>query len=191
MLIESCLQGVYHLKLFCLQITDLMTQILDTVADCHTLLFLYVLIHQLSNLFLEKLSLLEILLLVSNVLSMLELLGLVVVAGRLGLKFNLSSFLLLSQTLLLKVEHVLVGVLQLLGIRLVFHLPDGSVCLLELFLALFLSLHLAHEILDFASVDLIAAINLDSRVENLGLVLLLLGGEVLHTIGDGQVLGLD
>ena len=191
MLIESCLQGVYHLKLFCLQITDLMTQILDTVADCHTLLFLYVLIHQLSNLFLEKLSLLEILLLVSNVLSMLELLGLVVVAGRLGLKFNLSSFLLLSQTLLLKVEHVLVGVLQLLGIRLVFHLSDGSVCLLELFLALFLSLHLAHEILDFASVDLIAAINLDSRVENLGLVLLLLGGEVLHTIGDGQVLGLD
>ena len=130
MLIESCLQFVYHLKLFCLQITDLMTQILNTVADCHTLLLLYILIHQLSNLLLEKLSLLEVLLLVSNVLSMLELLGLVVVAGGLGLILNPPSFLLLRQALLLKVEHVLVGALQFLSIGLVFHVSDRSIGLL-------------------------------------------------------------
>lgn len=72
-----------------------MTQSFDAVAHCKTLLFLDVLINQLTDLFLEELCLFEILIFVSNVLSMLKLLGLVMVSGRLGLVLNLSPFLLL------------------------------------------------------------------------------------------------
>lgn len=72
-----------------------MTQSFDTVAHCKILLFLDVLTDQLANLILEELGLLKILFFVSNVLSMLEFLGLVMVFGRFGLVFNLSPFLLL------------------------------------------------------------------------------------------------
>ena len=72
-----------------------MTQSFDTVTHCKTLLFPDVLINELADLFMEELGLLEILLFVSNVLSMLELLGLVMVSGRFGLVLNLSPLLLI------------------------------------------------------------------------------------------------
>ena len=72
-----------------------MTQSFDAVAHCKTLFFLDILINQHTDLFLEELCLFEILLFVSNVLSMLKLLSLVMVSGRLGLVLNLSPFLLL------------------------------------------------------------------------------------------------